>query len=46
MISYKKDGTTLARWSGSREELERIAEKEKKKAACARIVINTEQIYP
>lgn len=46
MISYKRDGTTLARWAGSEEELRRIAEKEKQKPACAKILLGTKQIYP
>ena len=46
MISYDKYGTALARWSGSEKQLRDIAEKEKKKSACAKIILNTKQIYP
>jgi hypothetical protein len=46
MISYDRQGAALARWAGPIEELKRIAEKEKKKSACAKILIGTKQIYP
>jgi len=46
MISYDKYGTSLARWSGSEEQLLKIAQKEKDKPQCAKIKIGTRQIYP